>query len=219
MRSADIDPGQIARSVRGGKTILRAMANEAVAAWGADLKGTVLDLASGDGSVAVHRTSPAARWIRVDLDHGPDVRADLTQGLPFRDGLADGAVLMWFLYIAPDPVAVLAEIRRVLRPGGVLILATPLAFPVNPEPRDLWRFTGEGLETLLGRSGFEEVDVVPLGGRWSSAAYLLDPFQRPRRWVAPLVTRAALALDRVSERRWGGRVAPHPAGYLVRAVA
>jgi SAM-dependent methyltransferase len=211
----------VARAVRGGKSLLRAMANDAVAPWAADLKGTVLDLGSGEGggSTALRRGAPASDWVRVDLDHRPDVRADLTRPLPFHDGVADAAVLMWFLYIAPDPGAVLAEIHRVLRPGGVLILGTPLVFPVTPEPRDLWRFTGEGLEFLLGGAGFAESEVVPLGGRWSSAAYLLAPYQRPTRWVAPAVARLALALDGMAERRWGGRLAPNPVGYVARAVA
>jgi SAM-dependent methyltransferase len=213
------DPRAVVRSVRAGKTILRAMANEAVTPWAADLKGTVLDLGSGEGSVALRRPSSASRWIRVDVAHRPDVRADLTRPLPFPDGVADAAVLMWVLYIAPDPAAVLGEIHRVLRPGGALILATPLVFPVTPEPRDLWRFTDEGLRTLLDGAGFEGVEVVPLGGRWSSAAYLLGPYQRPRRWVAPAATRLALGLDAMAERRWGGRIAPNPVGYVARAVA
>jgi SAM-dependent methyltransferase len=219
MRAAELDRKRVTRAMRGGKTILRAMANEALTPWAEELKGTVLDLASGDGSAALHRAAPAARWVRVDVGHRPDVRADLTAPLPFGDDAADGAALIWFLYIAPDPAAVLAEIRRVLRPGGVLLLATPLAFGLNPEPRDLWRFTGEGLERLLDGAGFQGVDVVSLGGRWTSAAFLLDPFQRPRRWVAPTVARAALALDAFSDRRWGGRVAPAPTGFVARATA
>ena len=61
--------------------------------------------------------------------------------------------------------------------------------------------------------------MVPLGGRWSSAAYLLAPYQRPARWVAPAVARLALALDGMAERRWDGRLAPNPVGYVARAVA
>jgi SAM-dependent methyltransferase len=219
MRPAELDPRRVTRAVRDGKTILRAMANEALVPWAEELKGTVLDLASGDGSTALQRVAPAARWVRVDVGHRPDVRADLTASLPFGDDAADGAALVWFLYIAPDPAAVLAEIRRVLRPGGVLLLATPLAFGLNPEPRDLWRFTGEGLERLLDEAGFQGLDIVSLGGRWTSAAFLLDPYQRPRRWVAPAVARAALALDAFSDRRWGDRVAPAPTGFVAKAIA
>jgi SAM-dependent methyltransferase len=157
--------------------------------------------------------------VRVDVDHRPDVRADITRPLPFDDGVADAVVLMWFLYIAPDPGAVLAEIHRVLRPGGVLVLGAPLVFPVTPEPRDLWRFTHEGLEALFDGAGFGGAEVVALGGRWTSAAFLLAAYLRPSRWVAPVVARLALGLDRFSERRWGDRLAPNPLGYVARAVA
>ncbi len=209
------DGSPLARDVGRGRSILRAMGDRALAGWCGDLRGTVLDLACGRGS-SLRSTGPDARWVGVDLVRRADVRADITAALPFRDGCADAAVLSWFLYIAPAPGDVLREIRRVLRGGGVLHLLVPLVFPVTPEPQDLWRFTGPGVERLLGEAGFSSWTVVPLGGRWTSAMYLLDPFLRPRRVVAPLAARACMRLDLATNRR--GRLPPNPVGYAARAV-
>jgi len=50
--------------------------------------------------------------------------ADATE-LPFADHSFDVAVGHSFLYLVPDRVAVLREVRRVLAPGGVLVLMEP----------------------------------------------------------------------------------------------
>jgi SAM-dependent methyltransferase len=205
-------------SARSGGSVMRALATPVLASWRSDLRGTILDLASGDGTKELRRLAPDAAWIGLDISHRPDVIADVTRPLPIRSSSVDAAVLSWFLYVARDPCAVLSEARRALRPGGVLILTVPLVFPVNPEPDDFWRFTGGAVDRLLRDAGFDSREIVPLGGRWCSAAYLLEPFLRPRRVVIPAALRAAMALDRRIERRLPG-MAPNPVGYCARAVA
>ncbi len=54
------------------------------------------------------------------------VQADLCGGAPFKDGVFDAAVSLNVLYALPDPDSALEEVRRVLKPGGQLILATPV---------------------------------------------------------------------------------------------
>lgn len=46
--------------------------------------------------------------------------AQSAERLPFADASFDSALLTWTLCSIPDPLAALAEIRRVLRPGGEL---------------------------------------------------------------------------------------------------
>jgi SAM-dependent methyltransferase len=64
--------------------------------------------------------------------HG--IRAELTRGtveaLPYEDGSVDCAVTVSALEYVPDIHAACAELRRVLRPGGLLAVVTPGATPL-----------------------------------------------------------------------------------------
>ncbi len=53
------------------------------------------------------------------------IQADLAEGLPFEDERFDGLVLKDVLEHVDDPVATVAEARRVLRPGGRLFASSP----------------------------------------------------------------------------------------------
>jgi SAM-dependent methyltransferase len=55
---------------------------------------------------------------------------------------------------------VIAEMRRVLRPGGCLILSVPAIFPRDSE-RDSWRFLPESLRFIL--RSFNGVEIVTEG--------------------------------------------------------
>src|SRR5215831_18434055 len=58
---------------------------------------------------------------RVSAAHVPVQRAGLDgQRLPFADGSHDAALSTWTLCTIPDVAAALAEVRRVLKPGGAL---------------------------------------------------------------------------------------------------
>lgn len=72
---------------------------------------------------------PPAGWVNSDLLDGPgvDVSCDIREGLPVEDGWFEYVVSMHALQMIryPELVPVLAELRRVLRPGGVLRLGLP----------------------------------------------------------------------------------------------
>lgn len=48
-----------------------------------------------------------------------------------------------------EPFKAISEIRRVLKPNGVLLLTCPFKLPIHGSPYDYWRFTPQGFEVLL----------------------------------------------------------------------
>ncbi|TWF79287.1 methyltransferase family protein [Pseudonocardia hierapolitana] len=89
----------------------------------------VLDLCCGSGPLAGEF---AGRWVGVDpapRPGGPPVVAGLANALPLRDNAVDGAVLLLTLPRLSDLDDVFAELRRVLRPAGTLVVVVPSASP------------------------------------------------------------------------------------------
>ncbi len=88
----------------------------------------VLDVGAGDGRLAAllrDRHGCDVHAVDVTDDCQTDVRFSRYDGrtLPVPDGSQDVVLLMYVLHHAADDAAVLAEARRVLAPGGVLIVA------------------------------------------------------------------------------------------------
>ncbi|MFE9659528.1 methyltransferase domain-containing protein [Streptomyces sp. NPDC005955] len=121
-----------ARSVRQARMLAAALGPAA------DRPAVVLDVGCGDGSAARAAGPLLAghRVIGVDWSHHAlrrarhhltdVVRGELADGrLPLRSGCADAVLFSEVIEHLVDPDAALDELRRVLRPGGHLMLSTP----------------------------------------------------------------------------------------------
>ncbi len=108
----------------------------------------VADLGSGG------RRHPV-RSVGLDLRRvaGVDVRADALR-LPFRAASFDGVVITDVLMYVDEPARAAAEIRRVLRPGGVVYAAEPFLY-AQMASTSRFRFTVEGLRAVFRH--FEEI--------------------------------------------------------------
>lgn len=96
-------------------------------------------------------------------EHDEDVVGDLL-ALPFPSDAFDGVVLTEVLEHCVDPRAAVNEVRRILKPGGLLLVTSPFWWVfhgVNGEYKDYWRFTHQGWELLL--KDFERVKITPCG--------------------------------------------------------
>lgn len=103
----------------------------------------------GDGMEPLY-DDPAIRLCTFDIYDSPDLSfvAD-AHAIPLADGSVDavwvGAVLEYTL----DPVQVVAEITRVLKPGGRLFVNISFTWPVCEQGYDFWRVSPSGLRWLL----------------------------------------------------------------------
>ncbi|MBI5562228.1 MAG: class I SAM-dependent methyltransferase [Deltaproteobacteria bacterium] len=139
----------------------------------------VIDVGAGSGHY--RGLFPGMRYVAVDMGleqksrKGLDVAADV-RALPFGDACADAAVCIEVMEHVFDAGALLAEIKRVLRPGGRLLLTTPLCLGEHMQPYDYFRYTRYGLEKTVSASGLQLVKVEPRGGYFVFLAFHLRKF-------------------------------------------
>ena len=129
----------------------------------------VLDAGAGECQYAEHFIH--TRYTATDLGIGDanwsysrlNVITDLLE-LPFRDEAFDAALNVVTLEHVRDPARVIGELYRCLRPGGVMLLITPLEWEEHQQPHDFFRYTRYGLQHLSQNAGFVDIDVRPVGG-------------------------------------------------------
>jgi len=89
-----------------------------------------------------------------------DVESD--EFLPFADASFDLVLCTQAFDLAPDPVAAIAEIRRVLRPGGAVVITVAHVWEYD-RTQLVHRYTGPELAHLF--AGWRDVEVRESGGR------------------------------------------------------
>ncbi|KKQ77576.1 MAG: Methyltransferase type 11 [Parcubacteria group bacterium GW2011_GWC1_38_6] len=96
--------------------------------------------------------------VGLDIRNGPGVDVvSSVYGLPFDDSSFDIVLCMVVLEHLEDPKKAIAEMLRVLRPGGKILISVPFLFPIHDSPNDFWRFTKYGLRVL-----FKDWNIVEL---------------------------------------------------------
>jgi SAM-dependent methyltransferase len=146
--------------------------------------GALLDIAPSSTTTPRLRELGGERYVSVDFDPDADrrvvdVRASVTD-LPLPDDSVDLMICYHVLEHVPDDAAAMAEIARVVRPGGVAIVQVPHrpGGPTDEDPSagreerirrfgqaDHVRYYGDDFEPRLEKAGLEinklQTDMVP----------------------------------------------------------
>ncbi len=103
----------------------------------------------------------SCHWIGVNPDTDNASPTLVADGLllPFHNQQFDFVLCTQVIEHVSDPLQLVQEISRCLKPGGLLLLSGPMYWPLHEEPHDYWRFTKYGLRQLLKRTGLEEVEM------------------------------------------------------------
>ena len=124
----------------------------------------ILDLACGESPFR-DCFPTASRYIRVDrYATDAEVIAGDMLAIPLPDASVDCVLLFQAITDVPRPWDVLIEIKRVLRPGGSLLIYESVSYPEHDAPYDYYRLMPEGLRYWAKTEGFSITRIRYLGG-------------------------------------------------------
>ena len=151
--------------------------------------GTLLDIGCGEMPYKQILTSlpgKVEKYIGLDIENptyqqntNPDLFWD-GKIIPIEDDSVDCVVATEFFEHIPYPEKILAEVIRVLKPGGILFLTVPFIWPLHTMPYDEYRYTPFSLERILKNSGFDNISLKSLGGWDASLAQVIGLWARRR---------------------------------------
>lgn len=132
---------------------LRGMAEATVASF--EMPGPIVEIGSyhvagQEDLIDLRELFPDRPYVGIDMRQGPGV--DLVENVEQMTLASEtiGTVLgLSTLEHVKRFWQGVAEIKRIMRPDGVLVLSTPFYFHIHQHPSDYWRFTPEALDSLL----------------------------------------------------------------------
>lgn len=145
-----------------GQSLLRISMNTGLRAYA--LKGLVVDVGGGhepdyfeylDMSGASSVVPVDGSFSGIDFEKDP---------LPFEDASVDSVLCANVLEHVYNHRFLVGEMRRILRPGGMLVGFVPFLIQYHPDPHDYFRYTKEALERMFADAGFRDVKIQKIGG-------------------------------------------------------
>lgn len=111
----------------------------------------------------------------VFADHALHIQTFISSvdDLPMPDNTYDLVISVQVLEHLEKPETAISEMLRVLKPKGKLFLSTNFLYPRHGSPYDYFRFTAEGLNSLVKRNNARALSIAPHGGFFALLAQIL----------------------------------------------
>jgi len=118
------------------------------------IEGQILNIGSGP-----KRLGSNVKNVDIHPYKGVDIVADALS-VPVLSGSISGIISDNVLEHIIDPKAAVAEMYRILSPGGYVYICTPFLYPFHNSPNDFQRWTKEGLKELM-----KDFEIIKIGLR------------------------------------------------------
>ena len=142
--------------------INRKLLAETIESEAQHLHGKILDY--GCGSKPYKSLFRFYDYIGIDIENAghPHTNEDIDlffdgKTIPFEDGTFDSCFSSEVLEHVFDIDKSLAEIKRVLRPNGKILITTPFVWDEHEAPHDFCRYSSFGLKEIIERNGFRVI--------------------------------------------------------------
>ena len=140
------------------------------------LKGKILDV--GCGSKPYKKLLSSEDYIGIDIatsTHNSCAFDKVFDGvnIPYEDQFFDNVICTEVLEHAADPVRLMSEIKRVLKPGGHALITVPMVIEHHEIPYDRRRFTVYGLQDLVANDGLDIIWIKSRGNFIAVLVYML----------------------------------------------
>ncbi|MGH3362369.1 MAG: class I SAM-dependent methyltransferase [Nocardioides sp.] len=142
-------------------------------AVGTDSSFKVLDAGAGEQPYKKHFAHVSYESADVAQWPGLDYVCDMAN-MPVPDATYDMVFCSQALEHVPNPVQVLREFHRILKPEGQAWLSAPLFFPEHVKPFDFFRYTRFAWRNMARRAGFKVQSIDWLEGYYATLSYQLE---------------------------------------------
>lgn len=155
-------------SITHSNYLIRNRLLKAISRFAPKLKGKMLDF--GCGQKPYYSLFSVDEYIGIDFENPGHPHANEAidvfydgKNIPFADHTFDSifsSEVFEHVFNLPE---IIAELHRVLKPGGQLLISCPFAFCEHEQPNDYARYTSFAMKHMLQQKGFEIISQEKTG--------------------------------------------------------
>lgn len=144
-------------------------------AWAPRIKGSVLDVGAGNWKYP-KTLFQHCNYISSDISKeffNVDIVLDILNPPTEHFGKYDAVIATDLLEHVKEPIQAVKGLFDVLKEKGTLLLTTPFNYELHADAyvKDYWRITEQGLELLLRKAGFADIDINAIGNKKAPLVY------------------------------------------------